>query len=90
MILASKHEAPRTDEEPQTNAKNACATSRSICNPPSSIFELEKPMNAANHSAQFRSLGRIRRIAGGVIMLLALTLAAPFGLAGRFTPTDQF
>jgi hypothetical protein len=28
MILASKHEIPRTDEEPQTNAQNAyvCAT----------------------------------------------------------------
>jgi hypothetical protein len=28
MILASKHEAPWTDEEPQTNAQNAyvCAT----------------------------------------------------------------
>jgi hypothetical protein len=28
MILTSKHEIPRTDQEPQTNAKNAyvCAT----------------------------------------------------------------
>ena len=47
-------------------------------------------MNAANHSAEFRSLGRTRPIAGGVIVLFALTLAAPLALADGSPQLSSF